>query len=55
MKFRYIIAVLLLLPQLASAHQPDRTYLSSPVAAARHLPFSSGVLAGSRCTPVPRL
>ena len=29
MKFRYIIAVLLLLPRLASAQQPGRMYFSS--------------------------
>jgi 2-iminobutanoate/2-iminopropanoate deaminase len=38
---------LLLAPAFASAHEPGRTYFSSPVAQQHHLPFSSGVLVGN--------
>jgi 2-iminobutanoate/2-iminopropanoate deaminase len=46
-KFRYVFALLLFIPAIASAQQPGRTYFSSPLAQQRHLPFSSGVLVGN--------
>ncbi len=46
MKARYML-VLLLLPALSRAQQPDRSHLKSQIAQEQHLPFSSGVLVGS--------
>jgi 2-iminobutanoate/2-iminopropanoate deaminase len=47
MVFRYALTLLLLMPSIASAQAPGRTYFSSPLAQQRHLPFSSGVLVGN--------
>jgi 2-iminobutanoate/2-iminopropanoate deaminase len=47
MKRRYLLALLLAMPGLALAQQPGRTYLNSPLAQQRDLPFSSGVLVGN--------
>ncbi|MGH8289789.1 MAG: RidA family protein [Steroidobacteraceae bacterium] len=44
MRPRYLLALLLVAPCLAFAQQPGRTYLNSPLAQRRQLPFSSGVL-----------
>jgi 2-iminobutanoate/2-iminopropanoate deaminase len=46
MKTRYVLA-LLLVPVLVSAQQAVHRHLQSKLAADRHLPFSSGVLAGN--------
>jgi 2-iminobutanoate/2-iminopropanoate deaminase len=45
MRIRYVLP-LLLVPVLVLA-QPERRHLQSKLAADRHLPFSSGVLAGN--------
>lgn len=47
MRLLAALVFLALLPISASALPPDRTYLTSPVAQARHLPFSSGVIVGN--------
>lgn len=47
MKRRYLLAFFLVMPCLALAQQSGRTYLNSPLAQQRHLPFSSGVLVGN--------
>lgn len=47
MKFTYIVALLLAIPTVATAQQSARTYVPSPLAQQRHLPFSSAVLVGN--------
>jgi 2-iminobutanoate/2-iminopropanoate deaminase len=46
-KLRYVFALLLFMPSIASAQPTGRSYISSPLAQQRHLPFSSGVLVGN--------
>lgn len=46
MRIRYVLP-LLLVPVLVSAQQAVHRHLQSKLAADRHLPFSSGVLAGN--------
>ena len=46
MRIPYVLP-LLLIPALVSGQQPARRHLQSKLAADRHLPFSSGVLAGN--------
>jgi 2-iminobutanoate/2-iminopropanoate deaminase len=47
MKYWLGVTALVLFPSLASAAGSDRVYLTSPLAAQHHLPFSSGVLVGN--------
>ena len=47
LKFRCLLALLLVAPCLACAQQSGRTYFNSALAQQRHLPFSSGVLVGN--------
>lgn len=48
MRFWALVVLLVLMPLGASAQQQaDRTYLQSPIAKQRHLPFSSGVVVGN--------
>ena len=47
MKYRSLIALLVVVPCLALAQQAGRTYFNSRLAQQRHLPFSSGVLVGN--------
>jgi 2-iminobutanoate/2-iminopropanoate deaminase len=46
MKIGRSLAILLLLPALASAQPAGRVYLNAPLAKQMHLPFSSGVIVG---------
>ncbi len=46
MKIRYVLP-LLVVPVLMAAQQADRSHLQSSLAAERHLPFSSGVMAAN--------
>ncbi|HEY3929128.1 MAG TPA: RidA family protein [Candidatus Koribacter sp.] len=46
MKLRTVLLILIV-PTLLAAQQPDRTHLKSEVAKQRNLPFSSGVLVGN--------
>ena len=46
MRIRYVLP-LLLVPMLVSAQQAVHRHLQSKLAADRHLPFSSGVVAGN--------
>jgi 2-iminobutanoate/2-iminopropanoate deaminase len=47
MRLRSALFLLALIPALASAQQLQRVYVSSPLAAQHHLPFSSGVRVGN--------
>lgn len=47
MRMRHLLPVLLLVPAVALATQPERVYLQSRFLEQMHLPISSGVLAGN--------